>query len=213
MLYTDYLKYFESTLVSQVEESTKYNSLPLIFDEKQSGVVFRVNVEKEGNYCLSVDQNDMSIKEGEDFRDGWSRCTILLIKDNSSKLVTEYQYVGGILKYNEQHPTLRARIGPGRYIIYIKLDPTLNHRAFPKQVNLVVYSSHAAYLKQASQKQMPDLIRKVFLAHGKANKRQFYNNDLMWSSWKLVAQGGYAYLVFGNLHDSKFKFVIKLDKQ
>jgi len=60
---------------------------------------------------------------------------------------------------------------------------------------------------------MSGLIRRVFLNHARNNKRQFYNNDLMWSSWKLVAQGGYAYLAFGNSKESKFKFVVKMDKQ
>ena len=49
--------------------------------------------------------------------------------------------------------------------------------------------------------------------HGRNNKRQYYNNDLMWSGWKLVHKGGYAYLAFGNDEKSQFKFVIKVDKE
>lgn len=39
----------------------------------------------------------------------------------------------------------------------------------------------------------------MFLNHAKKNKRQTYNNDMMWISWKLLfQQGGYAYIAFGN---------------
>ena len=57
----------------------------------------------------------------------------------------------------------------------------------------------------------PRLLKKVFLAHGRQNKRQMYNNDLMWAAWKLIQRGGYAYLCYGNLNDSKYKFIIKIN--
>lgn len=159
-----------------------------------------------------VDQNDMtSKKEGLD--EGWSRTTILLIKDNSTKVITDYEYIDGILKYNEQHPNLKVFLTPGKYLIYIKLDPTTHNQNFPAKANLIVYSSLPVVLKESSQTEEPNLLKRVFASHGRNNKRQFYNNDLMWSGWKLISQGGYAYLSFGNAPESKFKFVIKLNEE
>ncbi len=56
------------------------------------------------------------------------------------------------------------------------------------------------------------MLKKMFLNHARFNKRQTYNNDLMWIAWKLLyQQGGYAYLAFGNHEDSNKKFVISFD--
>lgn len=46
-----------------------------------------------------IDQNDMTSKN-EGLDEGWSRTTILLLKDNSTKAITDYEYLDGILKYN-----------------------------------------------------------------------------------------------------------------
>jgi hypothetical protein len=35
----------------------------------------------------------------------------------------------------------------------------------------------------------------------------------MWSSWKLIGQGGYAYIAFGNSSESKSKFVIAFKEE
>jgi hypothetical protein len=35
----------------------------------------------------------------------------------------------------------------------------------------------------------------------------------MWTSWKLLNQGGYGYFAFGNDKDSKEKFVITLNEE
>jgi hypothetical protein len=52
----------------------------------------------------------------------------------------------------------------------------------------------------------------MFMNHARLNKRQTYNNELMWIAWKLLyQQGGYAYLAFGNHPDSNKKFVITFD--
>jgi hypothetical protein len=52
----------------------------------------------------------------------------------------------------------------------------------------------------------------MFLSHAKHNKRQSYNNDLMWIAWKLLfQQGGFAYIAFGNSKESNKKFVITFD--
>jgi hypothetical protein len=215
MLFSDYIKYFEATYINQIEESTKYYNEELLFDqgEQKHGLLYRLQVETNGAYTISIDQNDMASSNSEPTSDGWSRSTILIIRDNSSKVLTEFEYVSGILKYNEQHPSLKVALDVGNYLIYVKLDPTLKAQSFPSKVNVVLYSSHSARLKQLSKKDIPDLVKMVFLTHGRSNKRQHYNNDLMWSAWKLISQGGYAYLAFGNASESKFKFKIKVDKE
>lgn len=87
--------------------------------------------------------------------EGWSRSTILIIKNNSTNILTEYDYVDGIFKYNEQQVTLKTALSPGRYILYLKLDPTIEHRNFPLKSNLVVYSLYPVTLLESSQKQYP----------------------------------------------------------
>jgi hypothetical protein len=42
------------------------------------------------------------------------------------------------------------------------------------------------------------------------NKRQFYNSDRMWISWKLMfKEGGFAFIVFGNQKGNNKKFHVK----
>jgi hypothetical protein len=93
------------------------------------------------------------------------------------------------------------------------LDPTIEHKNVPAKSNLIIYSLHAVSLKESNQKNFPDMLRKVFSAYGRTFKRQFYSNDLMWSSWKLFSQGGFAYISFGNAKESLSKFVITLDEE
>ncbi len=80
----------------------------------------------------------------------------------------------------------------------MKLDPTIANQNFPKNVSLVVYSTQPVQLKPFYQQKYPNLLKTAFLKHGRTYKRQQYNNDSMWSSWKLISQGGYAYIAFGN---------------
>ncbi len=149
----------------------------------------------------------------EYIEEGWSRATILLIKDGCDKNSERFEYINGVLKYNEQYAHLRANITAGKYILYVKLESTIKNNNFPAFVNLVTFSTQTIQLKQNLQQNYPNLLKKVFLDHGKWNKRQLYNNDLMWSSWKLVTQGGYAYIAFGNRSESQSKFVITFKEE
>ena len=155
----------------------------------------------------------MASAKTEDPRDGWSRTTILIAKDYSSKNAEDYEYVDGVLKYNEESPSISTYLQPGKYVAYIKLDATLRAKSFPNKASIVAYSSSPVSLKKMEKKNNGEVIRNIFLNHARKYKRQFYNNDLMWSSWKLVPKGGYAYLAFGNEDKSQFKFVIKVDKE
>lgn len=145
--------------------------------------------------------------------EGWSRATFLLARDGTSKNVPAYEYLNGVLKYNEQYTHLRASLPPGKYILYVKLEPTIKNANFPAQVNLVTFSTQTLQLRQSLQQNYPDFLKKMFLDHARWHKRQQYNNDLMWSSWKLIIQGGYAYIAFGNSPDSTSKFVIAFKEE
>ena len=96
---------------------------------------------------ISVDQNDLVSPKTDNPSDGWGRATILLVKDLSNNMMEDYEYIDGCLKYNEQHPSLKVHIPPGKYIIYLKIDPTLQSKSFPTKVNMVVYSMYATSLK------------------------------------------------------------------
>lgn len=52
-----------------------------------NGLIFDLTIHKEGQYSLALDQNSMQPqKKGLDYvEDGWSRATILLIRDLSTK--------------------------------------------------------------------------------------------------------------------------------
>jgi hypothetical protein len=59
-----------------------------------------------------------------------------------------------------------------------------------------------------------NILREVFLSHGRQNKRQKFQNNTMWLSWKLLfKEGGYAYIAFGNEKGSKQKFVITFNER
>ena len=78
---------------------------------------------------------------------------------------------------------------------------------------LVIYSEKPVRFELSRQESNPELLKKTFLNYGSAHKRQQFNDDLMWTSWKLLNQGGYGYFAFGNDKDSKEKFVITLNEE
>lgn len=64
---------------------------------------------------------------------------------------------------------------------------------------MVVYSACSILLKPSNIVLHNDLLRNAYLDHARKNKMHFYNNEMMWSSWKkLIKEGGYAYMAFGN---------------
>lgn len=82
----------------------------------------------------------------------------------------------------------------------------------PTKTSVSVYSKQFTDLIPADQKSYPNFLKKIFLNHAKLNKRQTYNNDQMWISWKLLfQQGGYAYVALGNSSESKKNFVVQFD--
>jgi len=145
--------------------------------------------------------------------EGWSRVTLLLARNQSSQFISNYEYVDGLLKYNQQCANLNVSLTPGNYVVYVKVDPTVTHGNLPAKANLVLYSKRLCSLKESSQSQHQDLLKLVFGGYGRNNKRQFYSQDQMWSSWKLFGQCGYGFLSFGNDLTSTQKFVLTVDEQ
>ena len=62
MLLPDYIKYFKETNVNMLEENGSYISKPLNLFGK-NGIVFDLEVIKEGFYTIFVDQHDMKAPE------------------------------------------------------------------------------------------------------------------------------------------------------
>lgn len=99
-----------------------------------NGLVYDLRVLRESNYSISLDQDVLlPLQNGIDYiEDGYGRSTVVVIRDNSNKIITDYEYVTGLLRYNDQHTSLRAKLTPGKYIIYAKIDPTIKQGNFPK---------------------------------------------------------------------------------
>ena len=75
-----------------------------------------------------------------------------------------------------------------------------------------VYSVEFTHLLLTDKKSHPNFLNRVFLEYARLHKRQSYNNDQMWISWKLMfQQGGFAFVGFGNEKQSNRKFVITFD--
>lgn len=78
---------------------------------------------------------------------------------------------------------------------------------------MAVCGQYNVKIDNVSQKNHPDFLKKAFLSYGRNHKRQRFNDDLMWMSWKLLNQGGYGYIAFGNDKDSREKFVITFNEE
>ncbi len=67
-----------------------------------NGIIYDLNILKEGYYSIFIDQNDMQPqKKGLEYvEEGWSRSTLILFKDQSTKTHEDYEFMNGVLKYN-----------------------------------------------------------------------------------------------------------------
>lgn len=116
------------------------------------------------------------------------------------------------MKYKDTNTTLTEKLSPGSYIIYAKIDPTLDTNKFPYSASINLYSKSVAYLHQALRMTYPNLIRDAFLDHAFHNKKQEYIEGRVWISWQLLfQQGGFAYLAAGNFKDSEQTVVINFN--
>ena len=137
---------------------------------------------------------------------------MLLAANKSQQLIPSYEYLDGLLSYNNQSSSLIAPLSAGSYVLYVKVDPTAPSGNLPAKANLVAYSKQFCYIKESSQSKHPDLLKLVFGDYGRKNKRQFYSSDEMWSSLKLFSQCGYGFICFGNNASSKESFALTLDE-
>lgn len=109
---------------------------------------------------------------------------------------------------------LTETLGPGSYLLFAKLDPTRSKQLIPTKTVVSVYSPSFTTLENVPKTKYPDLLRHTFLLHARGNKKNEYNNGLMWISWKLMLQqGGYAYVAMGVEHESNKKFVIDFSEE
>ena len=85
--------------------------------------------------------------------------------------------------------------------------PDLDHKS-----SLSCYSNKLCRFKLIEKKNCPNFLQNMFLNYARVNKRQEYNRDKMWISWKLLfKECGFAYIAFGNAKDSGKKFKIKFE--
>ena len=124
------------------------------------------------------------------------------------------EFVNGILKYSEEDAVLAETLEPGSYILFAKIDPSRNRQLIPLKSVISCYSPSFTLLEHTPKTKYPDILRMTFLAHARNNKKNEYNNGLMWVSWKLLLQqGGYAYVAMGVDHQSNKKFVIDFSEE
>ena len=187
--------------ISHYESHGSYLNENLFFDIKH-GLVHELEVFNDGFYTISVDQR----LESHD--DGYANTTLLLIKKFKHNSGYEYEFIDGFLSIDNSTPLVKSYLNPGTYLIYTKVRSTLMKSYFPKDPQVIVYSEKPVRLHLSTQLANPDFLKKTFLVYGRVHKRQKFNDDLMWTSWKLFNQGGYGYLAFGNDKGSKDKFVI-----
>lgn len=102
MTFNDFCDYFKQIHYCLLFKNCNYISEP-IFCDKKHGKIYEVEVFKKGTYCFGIHQSEISLsKEEERKEEGMCRSTILLIKHNKG----DFDFVEGILKYNEEDTTL-----------------------------------------------------------------------------------------------------------
>jgi hypothetical protein len=124
------------------------------------------------------------------------------------------EFVNGVLKYSAEDAVLTEALEPGNYMLFAKIDPSRIRHLVPSKTVVSVYAPGFTMLDSVPRAKHPDLLRHTFLAHARRNKKNEYNNGLMWISWKLLLQqGGYAYVAMGVDPQSNKKFVIDFSEQ
>lgn len=179
-----------------------------LYPNRKNGTVYTFDIDTPGEYVFEVHQEGIRGEDLEKMDDGLCRSTLLVGKVEGN----DYKFIDGVLKYNDEDTTLNTQLEPGSYILYAKLDPTRKANVLPTKSSVSVYSKQFTDLVPSDQKMHPDLLKKMFLNHARLHKRQTYNNEEMWISWKLLfQQGGYAYIALGNSPSSKKKFIVTFD--
>ena len=137
-----------------------------------------------------------------------NRLTILLVNEKN------YEFIDGSLKYNESDTSVKARLEPGKYLIFAKVDPHPESNSVPTDLRLSSYSKHFVNIEPVKRDEHPKFFQKVFLQYGKEHKKKEYEDGKMWLSWKLFYEkGGYAFIAFGVDSSCNKKFKVEIDEK
>ena len=159
MGYSDFCKAFESVHICHNVANPFYEITRLYFDGKH-GQLFKLSVKAEDEYILELHQSqnkfDLKTKtkqvyEGEDINRG----TVILMK-------ATYQFIDGAFTYDEYDTTLRAQLLPGKYLVYVKLDPS-EEGLLSNKASLSCYSSHLVKMKKVDKEKLGNIWEKVFM--------------------------------------------------
>ena len=107
----------------------------------------------------------------------------------------------GAMRLAEEDTLISTRLHPGKYLLYTKFDVDKTEQSLIDNKSFILncYSNKLCKFQLTLKLVHPDFLQKVFLNYGRSNKRQFYNNNKMWISWKLLfKECGFAYIAFGN---------------
>jgi hypothetical protein len=67
--------------------------------------------------------------------EGLNRTTLLLARGDN------YEFLDGSLKYQEEDNMIKARLAPGKYYVFAKVDPTCKYSLVPDKMSVSCYSS------------------------------------------------------------------------
>jgi hypothetical protein len=95
------------------------------------------------------------LKEEERKEEGMCRSTLLLIKNNK----TDFDFIEGILKYNEEDTILTETLEAGSYLLFLKIDPTRGRRLLPSKTTLSIYSTSYTSLEAVEKFKYPNLLK------------------------------------------------------
>lgn len=105
-------------------ESPKYETEKHFSDGKH-GTIYKFKVNKPDTYFIELHQSGIRAQTPERVEEGLNRSTLFLVD------ASNYEFINGSLKYQEEDNTLKANLEPGEYLIYAKIDPTINKKILP----------------------------------------------------------------------------------
>lgn len=211
MLYSDFNAVFEVMDICHYDASCSYFSEKIIIDKNnmKNAVVFRVEIAVQDDYIVELHQPTLRGESPSRVTDGFCRATLLI----AEKTPTTYSYVRGIMSREYSDLNIKVNLKPGVYIVYCKFDKTLNQHIC-SEASLSVYSRSKMKLDATTQKDHPDLLRKMFLEYSRNAPEKQKLNNYMWLCRKLLYNdGGFGFLAFGNDGQSKKKFVVTFDER
>ena len=165
-------------------------------------------MKKDDDYTIELHQSGIRGEDPLRVEEGLNRTTLVLTKSK------DYEFMDGSLNYQEEDNSLKARLYPGKYYIYAKVDPTHNHGLVPENMSVSCYSTSLVDIIPEDKAKHSQFFRKAFLPYARQHQRKQLNDEKMWISWKLFfTKGGYAYIAFGVDASSDKKFIVGFDEK